>query len=477
MKIVSVAVILGIVVSVAYYIYASAPAPPIYVYTDWRDEQLNALSSAIRMYLNTSGKDLNVTVIQPSTPQATLRGVVMSEVLRGYLAVRRGEVPAATFVTRCGRDLAAFLYVGVWGPDDYADLTSLTKTFSSLDNPAVLSCSLYGYFKPLSKTFSAVYAVPFAVYRANLIFANITMLRNYGLGIPQTIDDLLSVCATLKSYNVTCITIPGFDPRATNGYEPTVLLLWEDILLAVAGPDKYMKFYYGDIAANDSDILAAARIFAEVASYIHPNWRNTQLDDSLRMLINGTAAILVNGGWILPRLKSLAPNIEICPVTNVTPSCSIVVAPFPGTDEVFNMVVYGFGVVNNPSSSSAVNLVKSFLESPAYWLLINGILAASPYKTMQPTDYVDPVQRWQAEAFAEAKRFVLSLSQGGLWSIPGVDPMAYTINMVNSAIGGVNPDTISRDWASSFQRQLDGQRQMWNQVSMRIGLSDKPFSE
>jgi len=476
MKIVSAVVVLGIVVSIVYYIYTSAPTPPIYVYTDWREEQLNALNSTIMMYLNTTGKDFNVTIIQPSTPQITLRGVVMSEVLRGYLAVRRGEVPAVTFVTRCGRDLVAFLYVGVWGPDDYADLTSITKTFSNLDNPAALSCSLYGYFKPLGKTFSGVYAVPFAVYRANLIFVNITMLRNYGLGIPRTVDDLLNVCATLKNYNVTCITIPGLDPRATNGYEPTVLLLWENILLAIAGPDKYMKFYYGNIATNDSDILAAARIFAKVASYIHPKWRSTQLSDSLRMFINGTAAILVNGGWILPKLKSLAPNIEICPATNVTPTCSIVVAPFPGTDEVFNMVVYGFGVVNNPSSSSAVNFIKSLLESPAYRLLINGILAVSPYKTIQPADYVDPVQRWQAETFVEAKHFVLSLSQGGLWSIPGVDPMAYTINMVNSAIGGADPDTISHNWASSFQRQLNGQRQMWNQTSMWIGLTNKPFS-
>jgi hypothetical protein len=448
----------------------SSPPPPIQVYVPWRDET-SAIFKNITLGYKSVRANANVSVIWPATAQVDARALVFAKIVEEYikpLVIRREASPSIVFVTICGRELASYLYSAVWGVDDFTKFDDLAKKGQ---DPAILACSLTGYLKEIDQSVSNVFVAPIMVYQANLIYINSRVLNRLNLSIPKTLDDLLNACSIASKSDVACLALPGYDPRAYNAYDIGPMILWDNILLAVGGSENYAKVYYGDVSVTDPIINKSITVLMNVTRYVNPDWRRTTRDSAIDMLVKGNALFYVGGSWDLRVITSRYPNISVCPETSISSDCDIIVTQFPGTQGVFSMVVYGMGVVNNPSSGAGVDLVKYMLREDTQKVLVQKLFAVSPY--LSEDQYQNPVLKWITTNYRRATGRVVSIAVGGTFYISGADFTGAIYGIIGNVVDYYNKRAPRIDISSqitTIRNYFTAHRDRWRSMNLVLGL-------
>lgn len=214
-------------------------------------------------------------------PTAGGGGITLKTVMQGMLAA---SMPPDSFQSLAGGELKTYVDGGyLANVDDIWAAQNLNQKY-----PPVLGRMV---------TFNGhKMAIPVSIHRANWLFYNTKIFAEYGLTPPATVDELISDCAVLDLRHITPIGLGTRDKW-------TAVFLFDAVLLSVAGPAGYERFYTGLIdARTDIRIREAFRKFAQLIPYIYPDHGSDSWSDMPRLLGSGQVAMMVLGDFAAPLL-------------------------------------------------------------------------------------------------------------------------------------------------------------------------------
>lgn len=298
--------------------------------------------------------------------------------------------------------MLSYIYVAPKGEQSFVELSQVAKE---------IGMSTYGADVLSARSLNGkVYALPVNIHRANLIFINKQVLDRLGGKVPTTLDDLVALCSKASASGVPCLLQAGAN-------QFTILHLWEQIFLAVAGPQKFLMFMYGTLPAGDPSIRQATETFITLSKTFPSNWPTLDWTGAVADLVAGKGLAHVDGDWAVGLIYNVYPQVKMCPYTSVSADCNIIVAPFPGTAGIYNLVIDSVAVpAGSPTTQMGIDFVRFFAgpEGQSIFNPLKGSIAV--YKNIDPSIYPTSIQRWEVEEYRNARSYVFSLTHGALFS-------------------------------------------------------------
>ena len=184
-----------------------------------------------------------------------------------------------------------------------------------------------------------VYSIPVNVHRSNVLWVNPKLFEKYGLDFPVTIADFFKVAKVFKANGVDALALGD-----TNTWPATQLLA--NVILAVAGPDKYLELWNGTCRWDDPSIVSALETYVMVLDYVNSDHAAITNMDAGGYVAEGKAAMNVMGDWIAGYYDS----------QNYVYKTDWDWVPFPGTNGEFIMLSDSFGLPKNAPNRD--NVIK-----------------------------------------------------------------------------------------------------------------------
>lgn len=226
------------------------------------------------------------------------------------------------------------------------------------DIPGVQENFTASALEPWQSADGKMFAVPFAAV-SQVVYYNKTMFADNGIEVPETFEDFIAACETLKAAGIT--------PLA-NGIASEWDIL-ECVFLGmlpnyVGGAEERAMYESGEKKMNDEAFVDAYTDFAELAAYLPEGFASVGNDDGPVQLGLGQAAMFIDGSWSCGNFEEYGIDVGAF--------------AFParaGTETALcfhpDMAITGNNATENPEE------VKAFLE----WL-------ASPEGAQAAADYL-----------------------------------------------------------------------------------------
>ena len=179
------------------------------------------------------------------------------------------------------------------------DVADLGQVFSDLGieddiEPAALSTieSLYGGFNVLPTEFNI-----------EGIWYNKAYFEEYGIGVPETWDELVDAAQTLQDEGKTAFAASG-----EQGWPITRLI--GNYIFRDLGPDAMTQVSSGDAKLTDPEYVTAATKVAELgaAGYFGQGVGSIDYDTAINEFLNGNAGMLYMGSWVLSNFANEDAN-------------------------------------------------------------------------------------------------------------------------------------------------------------------------
>lgn len=408
----------------------------------WAGLERFAIDALIGNFTQKTGIEVEKTAV-PGGAGVNAKFAIIALIMAGN--------PPAAFQVHCGPEIISYFSAAPHGAGDFENLTSIAKEIDIASTPPGAACMLSGN----------LYALPVNLHRANLIFMNKQVLDRYGIKPPSTLQELVSAAETLKQNGVPAMVQAGADLF-------TVLHLWEQIFLAVGGPTKFVEFMYGTLSPNDPAIIEATNIFLKLADTFPSNWASLDWTGAVDQVVKGNGAFHVDGDWAVGLIYNVYPNVKMCPVANITPDCNIIVAPFPGTSGIYNMVIDAVGVPKGPQAQLGLEFAKFFASRDGQKIFnpLKGSIA--DYPDIPADIYPTSIQRWEVEEYKNSNAQVFSLTHGALFSDVWQKLLQQAVLLAQTK----NTDL----WYNAVREALASERTQWEQSGYIMGTKEKPFA-
>lgn len=182
---------------------------------------------------------------------------------------------------------------------------------------------------PLISKDGDIYSVPVNIHRANVLWANPTVLADAGIDMPESFDDFVTALQTLKD--------GGMDAPLAMGEQWTSMHLFETVLLATLGPDDYNALWDGSGSWDAAGVTTALENFATLLDFTNSDASALSWQDAGQLVIDGSAAFNVMGDW----QEGFFREIGSVPQEGYT------WAPVPGTGGNFQFLSDSFVLAKN----------------------------------------------------------------------------------------------------------------------------------
>jgi glucose/mannose transport system substrate-binding protein len=239
-----------------------------------------------------------------------------------------------------------------------------------------------------------IYAVPVNIHRANVAWYNTKVLSDNGVTVPKTWDEFFTAADKLKAAGITPLGLGNADNFA-------VKQLFETILLATLGPDKYNGLWNGSTDWNGPEVKAAIQTFSKALTYANSDYSSLTWDQAAGLVAEGKAAFTVMGDWANGFFKAKGLKQE----TDYNWAAS------PGTDGVFDMLADVFvlpkGSPNEAGTIAWLKIAGSKEGEDAF----NPIKGSIPARTDADPSVYDTYQKWSLEQW-KTDTIVGSLTHG-----------------------------------------------------------------
>ncbi len=240
-----------------------------------------------------------------------------------------------------------------------------------------------------------IYSIPSNIHRANVVWANPTVISESGLD-PEasyaSLDEWFEALDKVQDAGFTALSV------ATTW---TQVHLLETILLAELGPEAYNGLWDGSTDWASAEVTAALEAFEKAMSYTNTDRDGLDWPDATQQVMDGQAAFNVMGDWAVAAFEE-AGKAE---------GTDYIYFPVPGTHGVFDFLADSFTLpVGAPHPDGA----KAWLETVGSLegqVAFNKAKGSIPARTdADPTEF-SPYQQTAITSFAE-DTIVSSLAHG-----------------------------------------------------------------
>jgi glucose/mannose transport system substrate-binding protein len=328
----------------------------------------------------------------------------------------QAQDPPDTFQAHAGLEL-----------QDYIDAAQIEDVSGLYDEFGLTDVFPQDLVDRLSTEDGAIYSIPSNIHRANVIWANPTVLEENDIDPEATYADLDAWMADLEKLDQAGVT-----PLSV-GTTWTQVHLLETVLLASLGAEAYNGLWDGSTDWEGAEVTTALENFETIMGYTNDDRDGLDWPEATQMVIDGGAAFNVMGDWAVAAFEEQDKALG----TDFT------AAPVPGTNGVFDFLADSFtlpvGAPNPDGSRAWLETVGSLEGQVAF----NQAKGSIPARTdADPADFSE-YQQTAIESFAN-DTIVSSLAHGA------ATPIA-TLNAVSDA---TSKFTTGASDLAGFQSEL-----------------------
>lgn len=255
-----------------------------------------------------------------------------------------------------------------------------------------------------------IYSVPANIHRANVVWANPTVLKDAGITkVPDSIDAWIADMEKLKS--------SGIEAPLAVATDWTQVQLLETILISDLGPDGYSGLWTGDTDWASSEVTDALEHYKTVLSYSNTDRAGLDWPDAAKYVTDGKAAYTVMGDWTAGAFKE----------QGLVDGKDYTWFPVPGQEGVFDFLADSFTLpVGAPNEEGAKAWLKTVGGADGQQAF-NTKKGSIPVRTDADPSAYDPYQQEAIKAFSQDE-IVPSLAHGA------AAPVAWLTD-ISSAVG------------------------------------------
>lgn len=328
----------------------------------------------------------------------------------------QAQDPPDTFQAHAGAEL-----------QDYIDAAQIEDVSDLYDEFGLTDVFPADLVDRLRSDDGAIYSIPSNIHRANLVWANPTVLEDNGIDPQATYADLDAWMADLDKLEAAGVT-----PLSVATTWTQVHLL-ETVLLASLGSDAYQGLWDGSTDWEGAEVTTALENFEKLMGYTNTDRDGLDWPEATQMVIDGGAAFNVMGDWAVAAFEEQDKALN----TDFT------VFPVPGSDGVFDFLADSFTIpVGAPNPDGA----KAWLEtcgSLEGQVAFNKAKGSIPARTDADPSEFSEYQQSAIESFA-SDTIVSSLAHGA------AAPIA-TLNAISDA---TSKFTTGASDLAGFQSEL-----------------------
>ncbi len=134
------------------------------------------------------------------------------------------------------------------------------------------------------------WSVPVNIHRANVLWAANKPFADIGAEPPKTWDEFFVVAEQFKEKGIPAILLA----ENAAGFTAQV---WETMLIAIMGPEKFRGLFDGSTSWADEDITAGLEMLKKMLDYANPDYLATSWGDVNDLFVAGKAAMMIMGDW------------------------------------------------------------------------------------------------------------------------------------------------------------------------------------
>ncbi|WP_293029513.1 ABC transporter substrate-binding protein [Natronococcus sp.] len=243
-----------------------------------------------------------------------------------------------------------------------------------------------------------VVAVPINIHRLNNVFYNVEVLEDAGVD-PEGIDSPEAFLDALEAADDA-----GYVGLAQQTQEPWgVLQLWEVVFTGQHGVDAFEQFLDGEAAELEDEIEESLSLVEETSEYYNEDAGTVSWDEANADVITGDAAFHHNGDWAAGEYQG-ADDFEYGEDWDYI--------PFPGTEDVYTLVMDSFVMPANNPSPDATEAWIEYCSTVDAQERFNPPKGSIPPRTDVPTDEFPPFLQDQMDDFEGSDEQVTSISHG-----------------------------------------------------------------
>lgn len=245
----------------------------------------------------------------------------------------------------------------------------------------------------------SIYSVPSNIHRANVVWANTAVLKKAGINAaPKDIKSWIADMEKVKASGVAT-------PLSVSGTW-TQVHLFETVLIADLGVDKYNGLFDGSTPWDSAEVKQAAVDYKTLLSYANTASDGDDWPVATDMVIDGKAAYNVMGDWAVAQFNDKGKKEQT----------DYLYFPVPGTDGVFDFLADSFtlpkGAKNPGGAKDWLSLIGSAEGQKAFNLAKGSIPARTD---VAPTDF-PPYQQSAMKSF-KSDQIVSSIAHGAAVSL------------------------------------------------------------
>jgi glucose/mannose transport system substrate-binding protein len=242
-----------------------------------------------------------------------------------------------------------------------------------------------------------IYAVPANIHRGNVLFYSKKVFSDNGLKAPTTWDEFATVADALKAKGITPIAVGGKDTWS-------VTMLFEDILLAKGGADKFNSLMQGKTDWTDPDVVSALTTLGSFVTkgYFGSDFSGLTWDAAAGQVLNGKAGMTVMGDWAKGYFQANDPKW----------ADNFGWEPSPGTTGIFKVITDSFGLPKGAKNPDNTKHFLAVLASKVGQVTFNLRKGSIPARTDVDTSKFDVYMKDAAADLASAKSLVGSAPHG-----------------------------------------------------------------
>lgn len=184
------------------------------------------------------------------------------------------------------------------------------------------------------------WSVPVNIHRSNVLWYRTDLLEQAGVEPPTTWDEFFEVAEALKEAGIPALAVAENEPNFSGH-------VFENVLVAVLGPEKYRGLFDGTVGWDDEGVTQALEILNRAYDYANEDYLSTAWGDiNDRFVADSAPAMMIMGDWTHGVLKSKGFT-------------GYHWAPAPGTDGIFVVLSDSFGLPSDaPHRENALNFLR-----------------------------------------------------------------------------------------------------------------------